>query len=172
MRRPSLVEAEIAAVLNTVNTGEIDLGNLMLTRARTTLARDFARSMVNEHSAADERQAALFRSLGIAPSDSELRAQLERESRRVRALLEGANPATIDITYARSQADIHDTVLRLFDETLLPSAVQAEVRVELMLSRSAVQHHFTRAMTLVEALKYSTGADAGVDDGGVDDAGL
>lgn len=171
MRGTLLVEADIAAVLSTLNKGEIELGNLLLTRARSTLARDFARTMVNEHSAADERQAALFRSLGVAPSDNDLSAQLQRESRRVRVIVEAASAAAIDLTYARSQVDMHDTVLRLFDETLLPSAAQAEVRVELMLARAEVQRHLTLAMTLVEALQYTSGADAGVDDGGVDDAG-
>jgi hypothetical protein len=58
-------------------------------------------------------------------------------------------------------------VLRLIDETLLPSAEQAELRRELMVTRAEVQRHLTLAMTLIAALQFAADVDAGTDDAGV-----
>jgi putative membrane protein len=162
-----VVDADIAAVLNTVNTGEIALGNLALSHSATTLARDYAQTMINEHSAAEERQSALFRSFKIAPTDNPLRAQIEREAGLVKTRIEGLAPGEFDLAYARSQIDMHDSVLRLIDETLLPSAEQAMVRTELMLTRAEVQRHLTLAMTLVAAIQFTADIDAGSDDAGL-----
>jgi len=162
-----VVAGDIAAVLNTVNTGEIELGKLALGHSSTTLARDYAQTMINEHSAAEERQSALFRSLNVAATDNALRGQLQQEARRTTMTLQGLAPGAFDQAYASSQVDMHGSVLRLIDETLLPSAEQAELRRELMLTRAEVQRHLTLAMTLIATLQFAADIDAGTDDAGV-----
>ena len=55
-----MTDGQVAAVLTAVNTAETGAGTFALTRAVTPAARAFAQSMVEMHSSAQERQAAII----------------------------------------------------------------------------------------------------------------
>jgi putative membrane protein len=163
-----LSDAQIAAVTTAVNSGEIQLGTIALSRGRLANVRAFAQEMITMHGAAQDRATALLQSLNITPVENNLSTQLEQEAQRVGVMLQNANAAGFDLAYVQSQVDLHTRVLALIDDTLLPSATAAALRTDLALVRGDVQRHLTEAQALLLAVQSAPPeVDAGVADAGL-----
>jgi predicted outer membrane protein len=145
-----------------VNTGEIALGMLALSRAQLPATRDYAQSMVSMHQSAQERQAALVAAIGVTPSPSSISSQLTDDAVRVRSQLESAADAEVDVLYIRSQVELHANVLETIDEQLLPNVSADMLREELVVARVMVAAHLETAQALLVTLEGVDGSDAGV----------
>jgi predicted outer membrane protein len=137
-------DPQIAQVLLTVNRRELDESRIAKDFALTTRTHDFAELMVNEYTAINERQVALFSVLGLVPVDSETNRQLQSESDAVLAKLE-ALPVDLDRVYMDAQVAGHTEVLALINRQLLPAASSAELKSELRTLQDAVQGHLDAA---------------------------
>jgi putative membrane protein len=158
--RLSLTDAQIAAVLSSVNTAETGAGTFALTRATTPAAREFAQSMVEMHTTAQARQTALFTTLDITVTPSTLSTQLTDESTATMAQLMSLTDTEFDAAYLRSQADAHMEVLMIIDQQLLPNVVADALRAELVLTRTTVAAHLDAARLAAASVQEDT--DAGV----------
>jgi putative membrane protein len=162
-----LTDAQIAAVTTAANTGEIQLGNLALARARLPEVRAFAQEMIDMHGAAQARATAVAQTLNIVPTMNDLSTQLEQDAQQVATMLQNTPAAGFDLAYTQSQVDIHTQVLEIFDRVLLPSATAPALKTDLTLARADVQRHLMQAQMLLALVQSApSDLDAGTEDGG------
>jgi putative membrane protein len=162
-----LTDGQIAMVLTTANTGEIQEGQAELARGVVTEIRDFAQMMVADHTAANTRGAALFVAQGIMPAPSPVSTMLNADAMAQVMMLNTLTGTAVDRAYITGQVNAHQMVLTLIDTRLLPSAENAALRAELMTSRTAVAMHLDHARMLQADLSEG---GLTVSDGGRDGA--
>jgi putative membrane protein len=153
--------AQIAHVLITANTGEIDEGTLADLKGTSPAVLAFGQRMVTEHSAANQRAEALVQSLGITPVDNPVSVQLKQDADAAIAQLQALEGAAFDLAYMDTQVTVHTKVLSIIDTMLIPAATAPELTAELQTMRANVATHLQDAQQL----------RAAVADGGVGDAG-
>lgn len=147
-----MTTANIAGIATTVNTGEVELGQLALERSRNSAVRQFAQRMVTEHHNLDQRVRAVTHNLGATPGTNQVTQQLERTVRDTKASLRDAEGASFDRTYMRSQIDLHEWALQTLDDTLIPSARSGELRDVLLDMRASVANHLNQARQIHASL--------------------
>lgn len=141
----NLTNPQIAAVTSAANTGEIMQAQTALPKLSNAEAKAFAMSMIDMHTAAQERQAALLQRKQIMPEDNPTSTALKQESDAIVAALMAASAPDVDQLYIEKQVDVHTKVLALLDDELIPSAEDAELRAELMTARDEVAAHLNQA---------------------------
>lgn len=141
----ALTDAQIVGFLQEVNTGEINVNLIAVTKATRPQNRTFAQQMVDEHSAANAR----VNALGIAGAESTPRAQVRNGNVSAQAML-NATPAgnSFDRAHAQSQVQGHSLVWQLIDANRMQNAVSAAVRNEVTTLRAAVMAHLAQAQAL------------------------
>lgn len=78
--KSGLTDPQIAAVMTVANNGEIQQGNLALMRAQSPDVRSFAKQMVSDYTAANQRLTMILAQQGINPTENNLSAQLTKEA--------------------------------------------------------------------------------------------
>jgi predicted outer membrane protein len=141
----ALSDGQIIAALSSVNTAEISVSTLALSRAVSSAVRNHAESMVTVHNTAQERQAALATTLNLTLDPSPLSNQLTEDATLTMTQLSEASDDEFDAVYLRSQVEAHMKVLMLISEQLLPSAKDDKLRTELMQTRDEVATHLDAA---------------------------
>ena len=143
-----LSDGQIAAVLMTVDEGEIEQAQAALQRATDPEVRAFATHMVDQHTASKQAGTQLASQTGLkpleSPKSSELRANAAQQLERLNA----ADEANFDITYVSGQIEQHAAVLKLIEDQLLPAVNQPGLRDHLQNARGMVQEHLDRARQL------------------------
>jgi putative membrane protein len=137
-----------AGVLMEANTGEIMAGNVATGRAQNAMVKAYAQQMVTEHSTSNQRLMALLPKLGAGNGDSLLRQTVSTSSSVTLTKIATAQAVAFDATYMASQVEVHQMVLKMIDDVLIPSAQNAELKTELTGTRAAVMMHLTAAQTL------------------------
>jgi putative membrane protein len=145
---PTTQDPAIAQVLLTANQSEVALGQLVQRIAVSPEVQIFASSMVTEHSAAIDRETALFQTLGITPTDSATSRELQSASDTLLARMLTLRGSNVDRIYIASQVAVHAEVLDLIDTQLLPAATAPELVTELQTLRTAVTAHLVAARRL------------------------
>lgn len=159
-------DGQIAAVVTTANTGEVAQGRVALTKAEDAQVRAFAQQMVTEHTAAQQSLTQVLTTAGITPQPNEVSRSLKSESDQVvQQLNTTAAGPEFDSAYIQSQVAVHQKVLDLLDNELIPAAQDGTLRDELQTTSDAVAEHLAKAKDLAGNL------DAGVGDGGAGDGG-
>ena len=76
------------------------------------------------------------------------RSSLQAEAREAAARLEGLSGAAFDSAYVEREVAYHQAVLDALDQTLIPSATNAELRTLLEQARPAFVAHLEHARSL------------------------
>jgi len=142
-------DAQIASISLAANTGEVEQNTVAVTRGGNAEVRGYAQDLVTMHTAAIAREMALAASAMIIPADHEVTQTLQTMSRAIVARLQTAEPAEFDQMYLSGQVDVHQMVLTLIDQTLLPQVKADALRDELMTMRVTVMQHLERARELL-----------------------
>lgn len=145
-------ESDIAGVVMTANEGEVQQGNVAMTRATSADVRTFAQMMVTDHTNAMNTGRDVFSRNGVTPSENATSRALREGSQRTVSSLSTYSGAPFDRTYMQSQVDVHQWLLNSLDSTLIPSARNAEVRSLLQTQRNAVAMHLERARQILGAM--------------------
>jgi putative membrane protein len=143
-----LDDAQSAHVLTTINTGEIDLAMIAVTRATRADVRSFAMTMITEHTDAQTMIDDWASANGTVPVDNEISRGVMADAMAVRAQLEAATGTTFDAMYVQSQVTMHKDALTIIDMNLLPGARDAQFRALLTSIRASVARHLAIAMAL------------------------
>jgi putative membrane protein len=166
--------AAAVGVMLEANNGEIAAGAQALARAQASAVRDFAMMMISDHTDANQRLAMLAQNLGIMPVDSPQRRTLAMMAQAALDQLWQTSGAAFDMAYVQSQVVMHQQVLQLLDNVLIPGAQNMQLKTELMAARMTVAMHLAAAQALL-ARDGGAGADgasdAAVDGGSVDGGG-
>src|SRR5690606_30968219 len=74
---PALSDPQIAHAAVTANAVDVEMGRLAASRASSPEVRAFAQTMITDHTAVNERAAALAGRLGVTPEDNAVSQSLQ-----------------------------------------------------------------------------------------------
>lgn len=145
-------DPEIAHIAVTANTIDIETARLAESRTSTPEVLGFAETMISDHTAVNEQASELAERLGVTPQDNDVSRSLQAGSDAARAELAALNGSEFDRAYADREVEFHQAVLDALDDTLIPSADNAELRELLEEVRPAIAAHLERARALRSSL--------------------
>ncbi|HWP37366.1 MAG TPA: DUF4142 domain-containing protein [Gemmatimonadales bacterium] len=149
---PDLSDPEVAHVAVTANAIDIELGRLAQSRARAEPVRQFAQTMVTDHSAVNQQAAALAARLGVTPQDNAVSRSLLEGAAEARKAIEQAAGDGFDRAYVAREVAYHQAVLDALDAVLIPTSSNAELKKLLSDVRPAVAAHLEHARQLQSTL--------------------
>ena len=138
-------DAQIAAIVVTANQVDIDAGKLALSKAHSQDVKDFAQRMITDHSAVNKAAAELVARLHVTPEPSPTSESLQNGGDDNLAALKKLKGDAFDKAYVDHEVAYHEAVLQAVDETLIPSAQNAELKGLLIKVRPAVAAHLEHA---------------------------
>jgi putative membrane protein len=147
--RPS--DAQILAILDTVDTGEIQQAEVANTKATDPRIRQFAQHMIQQHTQSKQQGSQLAAQASLTPTQSDMSGQLETKAKQMLSSLQSANSASFDKTYIEGQVKQHQEVLNVIDEQLMPAAQHSAVTAQLKAAKDMVKMHLEHAQELASA---------------------
>ena len=142
---PDLSDPEVAHVAVTANSIDIDLAKFAQTRTTNAAVKQFAATMITDHTAVNEQAAALAKKLGVTPADNAVSQSLENGATQARATLEPLHGKSFDRAYMDREIAYHQAVLDAIDKLLIPTTDNAELKQLLTAVRPAVATHLEHA---------------------------
>jgi len=146
-------DSEIAAVIQTVNQGEIKAATKAQGKASNPDVRKYAQLMISDHQNAEKTASSVFKKLKIRPQPNMYSKNLKKDNNTAMRKMKKLQGNAFDLAYMESQEMMHQNVLNLIDSTLLPSASNAEVKTLVTNLRPVIDAHLQQAKQLRSALK-------------------
>jgi putative membrane protein len=147
------VFAAFAALLLATGTADIKAAKLALGRSKNKEVIAFAKDMVRDHGAVNQKALALVKKLKVTPEDNDTSRSLVQKADEDRATLSKLHGAEFDKAYANNEVAYHKTVNGALETTLIPDASNPELKDLLSTGLKIFQGHEQHAEHLVETLK-------------------
>jgi len=141
-------DAQIAAIVVTANQVDIDAGTYAQSRAAADDVKAFARQMVTDHTAVNKSATDLAGKLHLAPEDNATAQSLKKGGDDNVAHLKTLSGPAFDRAYVDHEVAYHEAVLKALDDTLIPSASNAELKGLMVKVRPAFVAHLEHARML------------------------
>ena len=145
---PDLSDPEVAHVAVTANSIDIDMAKLVPSHTTNAAVRQFATTMITDHSAVNAEAAALATKLGVTPKDNAVSQSLQSGATSARVSLDPLHGAAFDRAYMDREVAYHQAVLDAIDKLLVPTTENAELRKLLVDVRPAIATHLEHAKHL------------------------
>jgi putative membrane protein len=142
---PDLSDPEVAHVAVTANSIDVDLARFAQTRTRNAEVRQFATTMIADHTAVNAQAAALAGRLGVTPADNAVSQSLVSGAAQARTGLEPLRGPAFDRAYMDREVAYHQAVLDALDGLLIPTSSNADLRQLLVDVRPAFAAHLEHA---------------------------
>ena len=142
---PNLTDPEVAHVAVTANSIDIEAGKLALARTRNEAVREFATTMVTDHTAVNQQAAALAGRLKVTPRDNTVSQSLQTGAADARKTMDHLEGAAFDRAYMDREIAYHQAVLDAIDGLLIPTTENAELKQLLVDVRPAIASHLEHA---------------------------
>ena len=152
---PDLSDPEIAHVAVTANSIDIDLAKLAQSRTHNHDVKQFATTMITDHSAVNAQASALATKLGVTPKDNAVSQSLLKGAAEARATIEPLKGKAFDQAYIDREVAYHQAVLDALDKLLIPTTSNAELKQLLVDVRPAIATHLEHAKKLQSTLVAS-----------------
>ena len=141
----AVTDPQIAAIVVAANTVDIEFGKLAQSKTKNEKVKQFADTMVMDHTAVNKSAAALVTKLGVTPEESETSRGLTASGEQTRARLSGLSGEEFDREYIANEVAYHKLVIEAVDKTLIPNAKNAELKAALEGVRPALVAHLEHA---------------------------
>ncbi len=149
---PDLSDPEVAHVAVTANRIDVDLATFAQSRTANPEVRQFAATMITDHSAVIQQATALARRLGVTPKDNAVSQSLLAGANEARKNLESLRGAAFDRAYMDREVAYHQAVLDALDGLLIPTTENAELKKLLTDVRPVIATHLDHAKQLRSSL--------------------
>ena len=146
-------DAQIAGIVVTANTVDIDVGKLAEGKAGSKEVKQFAQQMVTDHTGVNKQATALVQKLKVTPEDSATSKSLKDAGKANEDKLKSLKGKDFDKAYVDNEVTYHQAVIDAIDKTLIPSANNAELKDLLVKVRPAFVAHLEHAKQIQSALK-------------------
>src|SRR5262245_42219419 len=104
---PDLSDPEVAHVAVTADNIDIDAAKFALTRTSNPAVKQFAQTMITDHTAVNEQAAALAKKLGVTPADNAVSQSLQSGAQQAHAALEPLHGRAFDRAYMDREVAYH-----------------------------------------------------------------
>jgi putative membrane protein len=149
---PKLSDPEVAHVAVTANSIDVDLAKLAQSRTGNPDVKQFATTMITDHSAVNAQATALATKLGVTPKDNAVSQSLLKGAAEARAAIEPLKGKAFDKAYIDREVAYHEAVIDALDKVLVPNTSNAELKKLLVDVRPAFEAHLAHAKKLQGAL--------------------
>ena len=147
-----LNDAQIAHIAVTANSLDSAAGVTAKQKGTAKSVKDFAQTMINDHSAVNKQAVALAKKLNVTPEDNDVSKSLKSDADASMSNLQGKSGADFDKGYIDREVAYHQAVLDALDKTLIPGAQNAELKALLEKARPSFAAHLARAKDIQTAL--------------------
>ena len=146
-------DPQIAHIAYTAGLIDIDAAKLALSKTADPAVKDFAQSMLDDHTAVNDQALALVKKLGVTPEDNPTSEALMAAAAAKQAELKGLEGAAFDKAYIDNEVAYHKQVLGALDTVLIPSAANPELKSLLETGYKLFQGHEQHAEHVAAGLK-------------------
>src|ERR687889_1386227 len=144
----AVTDPQIAAIVVAANTVDIEFGKLAQSKTKNEKVKQFADTMVTDHTAVNKAAVDLVTKLGVTPEESETSRGLTASGEQTRTRLGALSGAEFDREYIANEVAYHKLVIDAVDKTLIPNAKNAELKAALVGVRPALVAHLQHAEQL------------------------
>ena len=123
-----LNDLEIAHVAYTADNIDIKYAHLALALSDSPEIHQFAKTMIRDHTAVNEKALALLQKLGASPQDNFLSQSLTEQSKQIIAEMIVLEGDAFDRYYATNELKYHQAVNNLVENAFLPNIENEEVK--------------------------------------------
>lgn len=159
-RAAAVTDPQIAAIVVAANSVDIEAGKLAQSKTKNEKVKQFAETMINDHTAVNKSAVDLVTKLGVTPEESETSRGLTASGEQARARLSGLSGKEFDREYIANEVAYHKLVIDAVDKTLIPNAQNAELKATLVSVRPALVAHLQHAEHLQAELGGKKSANA------------
>jgi putative membrane protein len=149
---PPPTDAQIAMIAVTANSVDIDAAKMAKQKTTNKAVREFADTMVRDHTAVNAKATALVKKLGVTPEESDTSRSLKSDGDKKMAELKSLTGAEFDKAYIDNEVSYHETVMNALDKTLIPNTKNAELKSLLESARPIFVTHLDHAKKLQASL--------------------
>ena len=146
-------DANIAALVLAANNADVAYAHIALAKAQDPRVKQFAETMINDHSAVNKAATDLVTRLGVTPADNTMSLDLRDKAEEIRDELREQDGKDFDRAYLRNEIKYHEDVLEMVDKVLIPSAMNGDLRSLLTSVRPAFAAHLEHAKQLQKAVR-------------------
>ena len=149
---PAINDAQIAHIVVTANSIDSSAGVMAKQKGASKSVKDFAQTMITDHSSLNKQSVSLAKKLNVTPEDNDVSRQLTSGADQSKSNLQNMTGAAFDSSYIAHEVDYHQAVLDALDKTLIPGAQNAELKSLLEKARPIVAAHLDRAKSVQGSL--------------------
>ena len=145
-------DAQIASIVVTANTVDIDAGKLAESKSSNAEVKAFAQRMITDHTGVNKSAVELVTKLKVTPQDNPTSQGLKAGGDQNLATLKSLSGAAFDKAYIDHEVTYHEQVLDAIDKTLVPNAKNEELKALLVKVRPAFVAHLDHAKMIQSKL--------------------
>jgi len=145
-------DAQIAMIVVVADSVDVDYGKLAVKKTSNQAVKEFAETMVRDHTAVNDKAIALAKKLGVTPEASDTSKSLESNGKKELAKLKALTGAEFDKAYVANEVSYHEAVISLLDKTLIPNTRNTELKSMLESGRPIFAAHLEHAKKLQASL--------------------
>jgi len=145
-------DAQIAMIVVVADTVDVDYGKLAVKKTSNQAVKEFAETMIRDHTAVNDKAIALAKKLGVTPEESDTSKSLKSNGKKELAKLKTLTGTEFDKAYVDNEVSYHEAVIGLLDKTLIPNTKNAELKSLLESGRPIFVAHLEHAKKLRASL--------------------
>jgi len=146
-------DLEIAHTAYTAGNLDIRYAHLSLAVSENPSVREFAETMIRDHTAVNDAAVALIQKLNVTPQDNDLSRALVKGAAEKRAELIDLNGKAFDCAYAQNELAYHQIVNQTVEGNFIPNATVPELKALLSDALVTFKEHEKHAEHMVMGLK-------------------
>ncbi len=148
-----LNDAQIAHIAYTAGLADIANAQQALKISKNKDVRAFAKDMARDHKAVNDKALALVKKLKVTPQDNDTSKAIAKGQADKRVDLAKLKGAAFDKAYINNEVAYHKTVNGALQNTLIPSASNAELKSLLETGLKIFQGHQEHAEHVASEMK-------------------
>ncbi len=148
-----LNDLEIAHVAYTADLIDIRYAHLALAISKNPAVHKFARTMIRDHSAVNDKALALLKKLNVSPQDNFLSRQLNRQADQLIQEMGRLSGADFDRRYAENELGYHRAVNGLVGGAFIPNIENPQVKALFKEAFVIFKAHERHAEMMVTAIR-------------------
>lgn len=145
-------DAQIAMIAVVADNVDIEASKLAAEKASSKEVKEFAQTMVRDHTAVNAKATALAKKLGVTPEESATSKSLKSDGDKMLAKLKKMSGAEFDKAYVDNEVSYHEAVIGVIEKTLIPNTKNAELKSLLESAGPIFTSHLEHAKHLQKSL--------------------
>lgn len=148
----TLEDSQIVGVIIGIHREELEQARIAQKKATSVRVREFADTIIHDHSDARDRAERVSRALGFTAAESPVQRQLQANASSSLAKITAARAADFDSIYIGEQVTMHQQALDIIDRQLMPTARSSDLQSLVIELRPLIEHHLNEAKELQKSI--------------------